>query len=282
MRLERSKIASRLYIREVTVATFMPRRAIRSGSNPHGSWIGVDPPRPTDGAFPPDGVAFRVYQQEGGPGLNLAVPEPRFPLRLSDLEPDSFAYAGRHPRPLAKGISAAGRNYTVYAWAGPRASPARRAALADVLASLSFRHVRPGTVVGYGFSVFDSSRAYPVGSFTRVRAQRQPFYLVHAPGGFYAIGWKMNTIAGGYKSQCALRLDRSRNQFFCTNMHLRWDRIGRVLVKPDYAAKDPLNVATVKLAWDGHVLLYPGIAAIGDHRLAVQLWPSWARTSSGK
>jgi hypothetical protein len=53
---------------------------------------------------------------------------------------------------------------------------------------------------------------------------------VHAPGGFYAIGWKWQSLAGGYKSRCHMRLDRARKEFSCTNMRARWDRVGRVLV----------------------------------------------------
>ncbi len=142
MHLERSSIKSRLYIREVTVASFVPRRAIRSGSTANSAWIVVDPPKPADGPFPPDGVAFRVYQQEGGPpALGLEVPETHFPLRLSELAPDRFDYANRRPRPVAKRISAAGQNYVVYAWTGPHASPEKRAALAGLVSSLSFPHV---------------------------------------------------------------------------------------------------------------------------------------------
>ena len=147
--------------------------------------------------------------------------------------------------------------------------------LARVVASLSFPRLQVGETVGYGFRVFEPARRYPVGSFTRVRAQGQPFYLVHAPGGFYAIGWKWQSLAGGYKSRCDLRLDRARKRFLCTNMAARWDRVGRVLVRPRSAPRgDPLNVTVAKIAWDGHVLLFPGVARFADARYAHQLWPA--------
>jgi hypothetical protein len=80
-----------------------------------------------------------------------------------------------------------------------------------------------------------------------------------------------------------MRFDRAHKEFFCTNMRLRWDRIGRPLVYPAFAAPDPLNVATAGSSWDGHVLLAPGIAAFGSRRMAAQFWSHWSpRTSSGK
>jgi hypothetical protein len=167
-----------------------------------------------------------------------------------------------------------GRNYVADAWIGPKASASQRATLATIVSSLSFPRLHAGRTVGYGFRVLQSSSRYPVGSFTRVRVGRQPFYLVHAPGGFYAIGWTWQTLSGGYKSRCALRLDQSTKQFFCTNISARWDRVGRPLVKPAGASRgDPLNIAVAKVAWDGHVLLFPNVARFADGSYAHQLWP---------
>jgi hypothetical protein len=130
------------------------------------------------------------------------------------------------------------------------------------------------TLVGDGFTVLKLESRYPLASFTRVRAQGVPFYLVHAPGGFYGVGWRWETLTGGYKSRCRLQLDPRRRQFFCTNMRARWDRVGRVLVTPPGAQRgDPLNLAVAKVAWDGHVLLHAGTARFADSRLARELWP---------
>jgi len=168
-----------------------------------------------------------------------------------------------------------GRNYRAYVWIGRTAPTRLRVALARVVSSLRFPRLQVGDVVGYGFTVLRSSRSYPVGSFTHVRAQRQPFYLVHAPGGFYGVGWRWQTVSDGYKSRCRLRLDVRRREFFCTNFDARWDRVGRVLVRPAQAVRDdPLNVALAKVAWDGHVLLYPS-ATFADGRLSRRFWPGW-------
>ena len=110
----------------------------------------------------------------------------------------------------------------------------------------------------------------------RVHVHGQPVYLVHAPGGFYAIDWHSQTLSGGYKSRCDLWLDRQAKQFYCTNLTARWDRIGRVLVRPLNASRgDPLNMAVAKVAWDGHILLNPGATHFASADDAQRLWPGW-------
>lgn len=275
MFLERSGARLRVTFSEVTVASFEPRRAVVSGRTGDTAWIRVDPPRDARGEFPSEGVAFRIVRREGGPAPILDSPEARFPLRLAAFEP-SNAYPGTQPQPLERTVVANGRTYTAQAWIGESAAPELRAALERVVSSLSFPRLRPGTLVGDGFTVLRLERRYPIRSFARVRAQGQPFYLVHAPGGFYGIGWREQTLAGGYKSRCALALDARRREFYCTNMRARWDRVGRVLVRPPGATRgDPLNVAVAKTAWDGHVLLHAGTARFADRRLARELWPDW-------
>jgi len=140
MHLERSQIGSRVQIHEVTVASFAPSRAIRSGSNAQGgTWIKIDPPRPSSGSFPADGVAFRVYRLEGGPPVIRKEPATRFPLHLRQFRA-SRDYPSSRPRPVGMGVTTEGGNYAVYAWTGPKASSRERAALASVVESLSFPH----------------------------------------------------------------------------------------------------------------------------------------------
>jgi hypothetical protein len=271
MHLERSKVSARLYISEVTLASFTPRRGVESGGNTRGGWIRVNPPRPARGHFPAGGVAFRLVYQNGGPGPDIESRESRFPLRLTSFRP-ATDYGPARPRPVELPIAADGRTYRAFAWIGLEAPDRLRAELAQIIESVRIPKLHTGSVVGYGFTVLRRAGSYPVGSFTRVRAQGQPFVLVHAPGGFYAIGWRWETISGGYKARCNLVL--SEFEFSCTNSRARWDRVGRVLVRPAWeVAKDPLNIAVAKVAWDGHVLLFPGSAAFGDARLARKLWP---------
>jgi hypothetical protein len=262
-------------VREVTVASFAPRAAVRTGSTRSSSWLRVDPPTDAAGRFGSDHVAFRMVSREGGPAPDVEASESRFPLAIARFGP-TLEYRSTVPRARMLRVVADGRVYWTYVWIGRDASAERRAALARVVSSLAFPRLHSGQVVGYSFSVLQPSGHYRVGSFTRVRVQRQPFYLVRAPGGFYAVGWKWQSLEGGYKSRCRLHFDVRRREFFCTNMRARWDRIGRVLLRPPGAAvKDPLNIAVAKVAWDGHVLLQPGVATFADERLGRRLWPDW-------
>jgi hypothetical protein len=275
MHLERSHATERISVWEVTVASFVPRTAVRTGSTPSGAWLRVDPPADADGRFGSDDVALRIVRQDGGPLPDLEAAESRFPLQLAGFRA-SDAYPPTTVRPLEHRVVADGLNYWAYVWIGPDASPERRAALARVVSSVAFPRLRSGHVVGYGFTVLQPAGHYRIGSFTRVVVQRQPFYLVRAPGGFYAVGWRWESLEGGYKSHCRLRLDARRREFFCTNMRARWDRVGRALVRPRAAARDdPLNVAVAKVAWDGHVLLQPGVARFADASYAHRLWSEW-------
>jgi hypothetical protein len=194
-------------------------------------------------------------------------------LRLTAFRPQDD-YPHSMPRALGHAVTANGRNYFAYAWIGPKAPPRARAALAQIASSLSFPRLRTGTLTGNGngFQVLQPLKHYPVGSFTRVRASGQSFYLVHAPGGLYAVGWRWLSLSGGYRSACNLELDRSRKEFFCTNLKARWDRVGRPLVLPAGALRG-LDIADAKPSWDGHVLLRTGIARFVDKTLARKLWP---------
>jgi hypothetical protein len=106
--------------------------------------------------------------------------------------------------------------------------------------------------------------------------RQDPGEIVHAPGGFYGVGWRQRLLAGGYKTRCELVLEVRRREFLCTNLRARWDRVGRVIAKPPGAQRgDPLNLAIAKVAWDGHVLFRAGTARFADRRLARNLWPGW-------
>jgi hypothetical protein len=139
MRVERSRVRGHIFIGEVTLASFAARKAVRVQSSAHEIRVEVDPPKPASGQFPADGVAVRVYRQDGGPPtFRNKQPQPTgFPLHLRQFRP-SAEYPSSLPRPVAMGVFANGASYTVYAWAGPKASQRARAALASVVASLSF------------------------------------------------------------------------------------------------------------------------------------------------
>ena len=210
--VEHSGADMRASVSEVTFASFPQRPAVHVFHTANSGGFRVDPPfdRTTD-RFPADGIALRIMRESGGPPRDLETPETSLPIRLADFTAADFTSA-RAPRARELTVTADGNSYLVLAWVGPNA-PAAAPRLLDVIGSLSFPPLRPGTTVGGGFQVFQPVDRFPAGMFLRVLVAGQPFWLVHAPGGFYTVGWQTQTITGGYKSRCDLRLDSSRHEF---------------------------------------------------------------------
>src|SRR5437763_12144365 len=63
LHLERSAARLRIDVSEVTIASFAPRRAVRTGSTSGGAWLRVDPPRDRNGL---PGGRSRVPDREPG------------------------------------------------------------------------------------------------------------------------------------------------------------------------------------------------------------------------
>jgi hypothetical protein len=254
---------------EVTVATFPMSSPIHTSVSRMGASMRVLPPRDSHGTFPRNGVALRVYRDEGGDWAWFLQPESRFPLRLSSFHRSTY---GAAPEVEQRIVADAGQ-YTIQAWIGPRASATERAILARIVRSIAFPRLHAGQSL-YNLGVFARAGRYPVGSFTRIRPGSDPAYLVHAPGGWYAVAWKWPPHTG-YASRCRVQFDRATTQFFCSNMRARWDRLGRVIVKPRSARQgDPLDLNEVGISWDGHVLVDPGTSRRQSPSYAHQLWPS--------
>jgi hypothetical protein len=74
-----------------------------------------------------------------------------------------------------------------------------------------------------------------------------------------------------------LRFDSLDDEFFCTNIDARWDRVGRVVTRPPGThLSDPLQVALAKVAWDGRVMLNRDELSEPPDSSAVRLlWPTW-------
>ncbi|MGB0092441.1 MAG: hypothetical protein WBP81_07895 [Solirubrobacteraceae bacterium] len=271
MRLERSAWTGHLALCEVTVASFPMCPAV--GPTGH-----LNPPLDVHGRFPPGAVAFRLLLQDGWPGHMSAAlehPESRFPIAL-----DTFVASEdrdkQAPPSIWRSVDANGQQYRAIAWLAADARQALRSQLGEVVGSLSFPRLRPGSVVGVGFTVLENEDRYPVGSFTPVRAGGMPLLLVHAPGGFYALGWKWSGSPESYRSTCEHCLDESRKEIFCKSCEARWDRIGRVITRPATAGHDePLHLSIAKVAWDGHVLVHSGTFQIGSAPNARRFWPQW-------
>lgn len=227
---------------------------------------------------PPDN-AIALWIGRSGSGVSRPRWDVRLPLKLTDLRPSI-----RHnPRvvELGRPFSANGWALDARALIGRDASEPDRAALERMLASLRFPPLEEGTVAGDGSYVLGRTQRYPVGSVTRHgkrdlpfsrRITRLTFYLVHAPGGFYAIGHTANLV-GGFPA-CPLQFDRARSEFFCS-YGARWDRVGRVLANPDpdRLRDDHLMVFRTQISQDGHVLVSTNSYRRATAEVASQLWP---------
>lgn len=244
--------------------------------------------------FPAWGVEFVMSNVELS---QLPAPDSRFPVRLSYFQSvrasPGQASDSTSPRELARTIVGDGTQYPATVFIGPQASAGWRAVLGRVIASLRFPVLRPG-VNPDGAYVLPPPSHYPVGSFTLLDLPTQvgypPFFLVHAPGrvpvapcrprdsctppgAFYALFWKLEV--GGNASSCDIRLDRSDDQFYCTNSTARWNRIGAVIRTPrGSSAHDPLPMILLTVSWDGQL-----IARFGEQGVAASpsvlrsLWP---------
>lgn len=263
--------------REVTFATFAPRTAVRGAMTSGGSYLDVDPPSDQSGVFPPDGAAFRIVQTSGGGPPPMDRPETHFPLHLSDLAPPEYS-GPRGPRAFVARIEANGWPYSAEAWFGPFASPALHAEIDAVITSLSFPSLIPGSRVGYGFTVLEPATAYPLGSATRVVVEGSPYYLVHAPGGWYALGWKTpgGTTPTGPRVDCRMHVLYAPLRFSCPRHSATWDRIGRVVRWNGHAAPyDQLEMVTAKVGEDGHILISPFERRPAGRAESRLYWPDW-------
>ena len=240
--------------------------------------------------FPFDGDPLARLQQPPDNAIALwigarsgdfaARREVQFPLKLTDLRPSVRHNAAVVELELP--FTANGWSLRARAFIGRDAGEQDRAALERLVASLRFPPLKEGTVVANSSYVLGRPKDYPVGSVTRYGKRdlpsnrwisRQTFFLVHAPGGFYAIGHTANRV-GGFPA-CLLQFDRSRSQFFCSN-GARWDRVGRVVVNPnpDRLRDDPLQVFQTRVSQDDHVLVSTSSYRSATAEVARQLWPN--------
>ena len=268
----RSEGMLRISIAEVTIASFEPRPAVKRevGEN-YGSLQLLEPADAT-GEFPPTGVAFRAVVRAGGPRPRYDAPESRFPLRVADFR--TQAHHDDAPAALReRDVVANGRSFRAQIWVGFQSSARDRAALARLVASVRFPRLRVGQRVGV-FAVLADTRTYAVGSVSRVRAERQSFYLVRAPSGFYAVRARQCVVFRvECRLSCTVRFDVRRFEFTCPSRATRWNRLGRVVARPGGAPRERLHLTLAKRAWDGHVLLAPGESVYDAERL----WPGWRR-----
>jgi hypothetical protein len=292
---------------QVTLTSFISARTLTGRLKPDQLVLPFDPtytmPLDQTGRFPADGVALILQPFRGG----YLGPDSSFPIDVSQFGPAhaqpffTKTIAARDGIPPARSdtIIAYSQELTATAIIGPKASPALRSELAAVIKSLAFRRLAPGTQVGLGYIIGPASR-FPVGSFTRIEARfdgdrATAVYLVHAPGrfavdsghqcpktgsctptgAFYGMGETYNSRLD-HAPNCQIEFDRTDQQFYCTNLGVRWDRVGRVVKQPanekyiggiggDYA----------KITWDGQIMIMQGWGPPESRGAVHPLWPNW-------
>jgi hypothetical protein len=76
--------------------------------------------------------------------------------------------------------------------------------------------------------------------------------------------------------RCDLRFDRQDDSFYCTNLAVRWDRVGRVISRPADESYIGSNEGLyAKVAWDGQILMLPGWGPEISKAAVHRLWPAW-------
>jgi hypothetical protein len=196
---------------------------------------GIEPLR----SFPANGVAFMVWTFEGGPVGPLPTSEASFPLDPSGFHRvDRFA-GGAEPAPMHLAFGARGRLYTAAIWIGPDADPADREAIREVVRSLRFDPLVPGTIAGQ-FYVLGPASHFAHGSVTRIDetdlptehgsfSDPAPFFVVRGPGGFYGV---LGRHLLPDQSECELEFDPEPFEFVCPVNGARWNHLGQLVDDP--------------------------------------------------
>lgn len=288
---------------QITLASFPPQRELTQDRHVAEDNITEPPfavPLDASGAFPADGVALILEPSPAG----FLVPDSRFPIVLSSFGASrSETFLSKTvsdndavPASRSRVIVAYGSEVTATVLIGGQASPALEEQLANVIRSLRFPRLHPGSQAGNGV-LLQPAVDYPVGSFTRAQGTfgitRESFYLVHAPGrlgfghqcvfegpcvaagSFYGIGPLYNTRLN-HAPKCDLQFDRPDEQFYCTNLGVRWDRVGRVITRPaDEAYIGSIEGFYARVAWDGQVLVTAGWGPQLNRPAVHKLWPNW-------
>ncbi|GIU98552.1 MAG: hypothetical protein KatS3mg014_0168 [Actinomycetota bacterium] len=222
-----------------------------------GAAIGSVPLDATpDGTYPDladlplDAAVVIVSHAEGGPVPNALEDDSTFPLRWEDLQ----VIPGVDVRVLS--FRAAGADLHLEVRIPSGASGETRDAARRIVGSIEPLPLHEGELLPSGYLVVRADRVAPIGSGAVLETARGPFLLVHAPGGYYALGLPADA-AGSFQ------WDEEAREVVWTQdgeVVARYEREGRPVSAPPGADLAPLEIHPVVRAFDGeHLLLHPDV-----------------------
>lgn len=201
----------------------------------------------------PDGAALIVSHREGGPAPDYLSDDSTFPLRWEDFR----AIPGGLVVGSVQSFRANGSEFTVEL--AVRAD-APESLMQDIRAI--FDSIRPipltaGETLANGYVVLDAATIPKVGSGSVVEVAGMSFMLIHAPGGYYALG-----LPDDVPASFEFYFDAHEQQVIWTQegeLFARYSWDGTVVEGPPGARLAALPIHPVVRAWDGqHLLLHPG------------------------
>jgi hypothetical protein len=216
--------------------------------------------------FPDDGVAAAIEQSSGGFFVAPVQPDSGLPVSFAGFESVAPGMRAVSSVPEFRDhIVANGSGFRIEAWVGVDASAADRAALEAAVASLRFRALAAGDVVGFPVTLDVLGRLsdYPVGSVTRFGPKdlrgffgidsQTTFFLVRRETGTWAV---VTSGSEDIPLGCGVSYDAAARVFRCGDL-ASWDLRGRV-ISPAGSGRG-LNIALVRTSLDGHVLVCPSV-----------------------
>jgi hypothetical protein len=248
----------------IVLTNFVPARTDDGSGVPAMGWLR---------SFPDDGVALQFWHLESL-GDDPPLADDPVPMSLGSLTPTDRYVGGSEPRPRYAWFHANGTSFNVAVWLGPSASEDDRAAIEDALSSIRFAALEPWTMWRDWYYVLGDAQDYPVGSVTPIPATQLPvpegfdtsegIYLVHAPGGFYAIPLTARLQA---LPACRVRFDPETFRFSCPGIGMTWDRNGVAIEPPPEAVDPDIGPHPVGVTLHGQVIYCPFFGAIAPKDL---------------
>jgi hypothetical protein len=199
--------------------------------------------------FPPDGVLFMLWRNEGGLAFVNAHDDTTLPLSLGSYRAVDPYVGGAEPHPLFRSVIEGGAWFASAVWVGARATSTDRRAIEGIIPSIRFPAMRPFTASPEATAlVLDRVSAYPVRSVTAIRpselrqandfdgldffAAHEGLYLVHGPHGFYAV--PMTAQSPHHDGTgCHVAADPATLTFGCSN-GAEWNRFVRAIHRPAF------------------------------------------------